>query len=581
MKGTSSERVDDVPVVIKWLSQMQIEALINQEVPPPHGNRKGLSYGQLAVLLLSYIITQADHRLCAVETWVKQHHQTLELATGWKIADKDATDDRLADLLSVLGASEHQAREEIETFLGQHLIRAYELPTEVARSDTTSFSVYHQPNQEVSEPDQASAPLLNFGYSKDHRPDLLQYRQMLATVDPLGVPLLSATLEGNGADDPIYVPTWKRLAQIIGHRDFLFLADCKASSWSNRGQIDREGGIYCFPVAMSGHRPQLLRDWVLNRPTPITDIWLPNQDKSETAVGEGFEVPLGSLWLDPDTGQWHRWSERWLVICSHALAQRQIKGLEQRLQKAEKALISLAARPGQDAKILQEKVEQILKRHRLEEYLLVTINKKIQYPKVYESVGRPSIERPFRRVRKTTLTLSHQRLETAITLFTTLAGWRLYVTNTPAEQLSLEQAVFYYREQWQPERGFHRFKRGRLPALPIYFQDENRIQGLMFILTIALRVFTLMEFVVRRQLQEQQTALAGLYDGNPRRTTARPTAERLLAAFCGITLYFHPDETWEISLLNPLQTQILQLMGMDESIYSLPEWFNSTKPVPL
>jgi hypothetical protein len=68
---------------------------------------------------------------------------------------------------------------------------------------------------------------------------------------------------------------------------------------------------------MSGHRPQLLRDWVLNRPTPITDIWLPNQDKSETAVGEGFEVPLGSLWLDPDTGQWHRWSERWLVVRSH------------------------------------------------------------------------------------------------------------------------------------------------------------------------------------------------------------------------------------------------------------------------
>jgi hypothetical protein len=53
LKGTSSERVDDVPVVIKWLSEMQIEALINQEIPSPHGNRKGLSYGQLAVLLLT------------------------------------------------------------------------------------------------------------------------------------------------------------------------------------------------------------------------------------------------------------------------------------------------------------------------------------------------------------------------------------------------------------------------------------------------------------------------------------------------------------------------------------------------
>ena len=79
-------------------------------------------------------------------------------------------------------------------------------------------------------------------------------------------------------------------------------------------------------------------------------------------------------------------------------------------------------------------------------------------------------------------------------------------------------------------------------------------------------------------MQEQQTALAGLYDGNPRRTTPCPTAERLLAAFCSITLYFYPDESREISPLNSLQTQILQLMGMDESLYSLPEWFNSTKP---
>jgi hypothetical protein len=37
---------------------MGIERLIKQELPRAHGNRQGLSYGQLAVLLLSYIITQ-------------------------------------------------------------------------------------------------------------------------------------------------------------------------------------------------------------------------------------------------------------------------------------------------------------------------------------------------------------------------------------------------------------------------------------------------------------------------------------------------------------------------------------------
>jgi hypothetical protein len=68
-------------------------------------------------------------------------------------------------------------------------------------------------------------------------------------------------------------------------------------------------------------------------------------------IGEGFEIPLGSLWLDPHSKQWHRWLERWLVIRSHALAARQIKGLEQRLQKAEKALTQFASKPGTDTQL--------------------------------------------------------------------------------------------------------------------------------------------------------------------------------------------------------------------------------------
>ena len=111
---------------------------MSQELAPPHGNRKGLSYGQLAVLFLTYVVSQSDHRLCAVEPWVEKYRQTLEIATGWKIGVKDATDDRLADLLSIIGSSEEERRDRIALRLGQCTIRAYDLPTDKARSDTTS-----------------------------------------------------------------------------------------------------------------------------------------------------------------------------------------------------------------------------------------------------------------------------------------------------------------------------------------------------------------------------------------------------------------------------------------------------------
>jgi len=117
--------------------------------------------------------------------------------------------------------------------------------------------------------------------------------------------------------------------------------------------------------------------------------------------------------------------------------------------------------------------------------------------------------------------------------------------------------VIYYRDEWLLERGFHRFKRGHLPEEPIYFQNQDRISGLMFLLTLALRVFTLVEFVVRQALQSAQQSLAGLYDGNPKRATAHPSTEQLLKAFRHITLYSLPNYTIFITPLCALQRQIL------------------------
>jgi len=83
-----------------------------------------------------------------------------------------------------------------------------------------------------------------------------------------------------------------------------------------------------------------------------------------------------------------------------------------------------------------------------------------------------------------------------------------------------------------------------------------------------------MGFELRRTRQVQNEEVAGLYEGNPRRSTPRPTAEKLLSAFQGITLYRHPGNTHlehEITPLSPLQVRILELMGIPQTIYAGPE----------
>jgi transposase len=320
---------------------------------------------------------------------------------------------------------------------------------------------------------------------------------------------------------------------------------------------------------MSKPRPKLLSDWVKNPVTEIVKFWQPLAEESEPKeVGQGFEVPLGSIWVEPETKTHYKWRERWLVVKSNALASRQIKGLRTRLEKGEKALATLAQRSENEEQVLERKVEDILKSNRLTKYIEYSMEKKISYDKVYRGSGPRSQSSSYKRVRKTTLQLSYKQIKAEIEETEMLAGWRLYVTNAPPERLTLTEAVESYKEQWQPEHGFHRFKKGRLSALPIYFRDEDKIRGLMFLLTIALRVFTLMEFVVRRELHQSQSSLAGLYDGNPKRSTNRPTAEKLLRALCNITLYKHRDGSQEISGLNMLQKQILSLMKVPENIYT-------------
>ena len=89
--------------------------------------------------------------------------------------------------------------------------------------------------------------------------------------------------------------------------------------------------------------------------------------------------------------------------------------------------------------------------------------------------------------------------------------------------------------------------------------------------TRALRVLTLVEFVVRRQLAQEEASLAGLYAGNPKRATTHPTTERLLEAFQEITLtmVIEPHQTRRhVTALSALQQRVLALLEFTPIIYT-------------
>ncbi|MBK8797506.1 MAG: IS1634 family transposase [Anaerolineales bacterium] len=552
-----SERIDDVPLLMHWMLEMHIDRIIDAAIGAPHGNRQGLSYGQLAVVYLAYILSQCRHFLSPVREWVAKHQQGLTQALGQPIGETDFTDDRLEDLLDAVG--QEDVGEEIEKQLGQHLIRAYALPTATARIDTTTVNVYHRPEKES---------ILDYGVSKDHRPDLRQFKEVLSTLDPAGIPLCSAMVAGHCADDPLYLPLWQRLVEVLGRTDFLVVGDCKLTSLANRAQIQAGGGYYLAPLAMTGDAPEQLRRWVLQPPVKPVDLYLPGV---EERIGQGFEVVVAQSWTPPKTESHVIWHERVFVMSSDKLGRRHQQGLAARLQRTERALRKLKTGAATELAQLTVQSQALLTHNDVGAYLDVTWTPHTNQTKHYLKRGRHGPNSPSEIVETITWQLQITHNDDAIETFNQLAGWRLYVTNAPVARLDLNGALACYREEWQPERGFHRLKGAALAIRPLLLRSDQRIAGLMRLLVLALRVLTLLEFVARRQLSQQGEPLRGLYAGKPKRAAPNPTAERLLQAFADLTLYSVTDDqqtTYQVTPLSALQRRILGLLGIPETVYT-------------
>src|SRR5947209_9780681 len=97
--------------------------------------------------------------------------------------------------------------------------------------DSTSVSVYQDP----APPD----GLIRHGVSKEHRPDLAQFKVMLASLDPLGLPLACHPVPGNRSDDLLYIPAYDAAMQALETRAVLVVGDNKMAALGTRAHIVR------------------------------------------------------------------------------------------------------------------------------------------------------------------------------------------------------------------------------------------------------------------------------------------------------------------------------------------------------
>ena len=563
------ERVDDVPVIIGIATKLGMADILNRHLGT-HGLQQGLHNGQLAVGWLAYILSQADHRKSAVRDWAGGLSHTLCQLLGQPIRPVDFTDDRLGALLRRF--SDDAAWQAIEQDLWVASVTVYDLSLTGVRVDATTGSGHHEPHP---------TGLMQYGHSKDHRPDLTQFKLMAAAAEPTGQLLASDITAGQCADDPLYTPLIRRVRTLLGRWGLLYSGDCKMAALATRADLVGNGDYYLTPLPLTGDTADDLEGWVnaiVDGEQTATLIWDGN-----TLLGAGyeFERPQTATWQDEQgNAQPVSWSERVLVTRSLALAQAQQAHLEQRLARATAALLALTPVPGKGKRqireeaVLQQAIQQTLERYRVQDLLTVEWEQETTTRTRYRGRGRPGSQRAsYRETQVRYVIRKVQRNEDAVAAQRYRLGWRAQVTNRPPGQLTLSQAVVHYRGGWVLERDFHLVKDLPLGLTPLFVWKDDQIKGLTRLLTLALRILTLIETQVRQGLGQENKRLTGLYAGQAQRQTARPTGKRILQAFARaqITLtglVVNAQTEWHITALSELHEQVLRYLRLPVTLYA-------------
>jgi transposase len=351
----------------------------------PHGNWEGLSLGSPTAIWLTHILEDADHRMNQVQGWAAHRVQTLSICTGQQVSERGFRDDRLALVLDAL--SDEQKWQQFETAMNRQLIRVYDLTPKRVRVDSTTVSGYWTVTQEG---------LFQLGTSRDHRPDLPQLKVMLSALDPLGLPVATQIVSGERADDRLSLPAIAQVSQSLNAHGLLYVGDCKMAALDTRAYLEGQQDYYLCPLAAKPMPEEVLDAYlkpVWAGEQAVTAVWREREEGKPQQIAEGYERQVT---LSREVaGRTISWTERQLIVRSHKLATAATQALHARLTKAQAQLEGLSEhKQGKkryaDGAALQQAAQAILKQHRLEGLLQVSVEEQVQERPVRAYGDRPA-----------------------------------------------------------------------------------------------------------------------------------------------------------------------------------------------
>ena len=528
-----SYQIGGLRLVLKYIERVGLIEIVNGYCPR-QPDKDGVSDGEvIAVLVINRLL--APYALRNVAAWVEQ--TGLHLLLG--IADPQKFNyDRLVDAL--LAVNEHW--QEIGAKITLRAVKAFGLQVKTVHYDLTSILFQGQYKGSV---------WVDYGYSRDHRPDKPQINLGLsATADgEVVLPGGSGIHRGNTNDATTTVGTHQQLGRLFQRTDILVTGDRIMQSAANMLTIARAHGRCLGPTVWT---PDIRQIVAACNETEFKSL-------PRSSATAGHEIKATFRWLpfkveeEMSPAQQQR-TAHW----------RKKQGIRGRVPKKRKVHFRMRAAIILDPQ--RQQADAARRQKRIQAYQAqldltrARLHKKRYYNDPAWVAGHlADLAVEFKDVRdfvtvtfsqqEEVMSLDHQLWDDKIDQAAQLDGRWMLVTNQPPEagQSRLEYLdwmVNVYKNHRHIERRMRNLK-SDLPIRPIYAHRDEVIVPLCFVCVLALMLYTLIE----RDCQANPALVeAGL-----------TTTDQLLNALSGygLTLFLTPSGYQVFWFDTPTETQVL------------------------
>jgi transposase len=553
-----SLEIGATPLVRHFLHRLQLPQFFERHLPALPGRKPSIPSSVTLTVLLTNLLL-ARQPLYALAAWTARRvPEHLGLQPGQAAL---LNDDRTGGALDHLRRAD---RASLLTALVMHAIREFAIDLSEMHQDTTTVSFCgdytdQKPAEEADRP-----PRITFGYNKDHRPDLKQLLYSITISADGAVPVHCKTYDGNTTDDSVHQETWTFLRQIIGHADFLYVADSKLCTRPNMGFIAGKQGRFLTVMPATRAEDGWFKDYLQEHPLEWLEVHRepnPRRRDGPDVVYHGVESPQRSS--EGYRVLWYRSSQK---------EEQDRQSRRERLDRAHARLNALQA-PGRrvirQANDAQQAAQDIIEEEHVQRWLRFRVEREVEEEYQQVGPGRPGPTTEYRRVEHSRYRIHFEEDGEALAREGRCDG--LFPLMSNDEKLSVTEALHKYKYQPFVEKRHEQLK-SVFGVAPMWLKNPGRVESILWLYYVVELVQALLEREVRRQMEEAEVDSLALYP--ERRHSEAPTAQLVINALEGHRRHRLLDEQGHelrrfYDELPDAAQEVLELLGVDGAPYGL------------